>query len=109
MATQLTIIRGDTLGTQTINLTSATDDFTALTCTGQIRSHPDGSLIYQFIPTITSAGDLSASVFFDITASNTKAFPPINLYGDIHFFAPGIKDVTLFEFRLNVLPDVTHL
>ena len=109
MATQLTIIRGDTLGTQTINLTSATDDFTALTCTGQIRSHPDGSLIYQFIPTVTSAGDLSASVFFDIAASNTKAFPPINLYGDIHFFAPGIKDVTLFEFRLNVLPDVTHL
>jgi len=31
------------------------------------------------------------------------------LYGDIHFYATGIKDQTLFEFRLNVLPDVTHL
>ena len=109
MATQLTVIRGDTLGTQTINLTYATDAFTDLDCTGQIRSHPDGNLLYQFVPTVTSAGDLSASVYFDIPASTTKAFPPINLYGDIHFYAPGIKDVTLFEFRLNVLPDVTHL
>ena len=109
MATQLTTTRGDYFGTQTVNLSSSTDDFTDLECTGQLRTHPDGELIHQFIPTVASAGLGSASVTFDIAGSVTKNFPPINLYGDIHFYAPGIKDQTLFEFRLNVNPDVTHL
>jgi len=109
VATQLTVIRGDTFGTQTINLSSSTDDFNGLNCTGQLRAHPDGNLIYQFVPVISYAEQLSGSVYFNIPASETKQFPPINLYGDIHFFATGIKDQTLFEFRLNVLPDTTHL
>jgi len=109
VATQLTVIRGDTFGTQTINLSSSTDDFTGLSCTGQLRAHPDGNLIYQFVPTVSYAEQLSGSVHFNIPASETKQFPPLNLYGDVHFFATGIKDQTLFEFRLNVLPDVTHL
>ena len=109
MATQLTVIRGDTLGTQNINFTSLTDDFSNLECTGQIRTHPDGNLLHQFVPTVEYAEPYSGSVYFGIPASVTKSFPPINLYGDIHFYATGISDQTLFEFRLNVLPDVTHL
>lgn len=109
MATQLTVIRGDTFGTQTINLSSSTDDFSGLSCTGQLRAHPDGDLIYQFVPTIDYAEQLSGSVYFVIPATETKKFPPLNLYGDIHFYATGIKDQTLFEFRLNILPDVTHI
>jgi hypothetical protein len=109
MATQLSVIRGDYLCTQTVNLSSATDDFSNLSCTGQIRAHPDGNLLYQFIPTVAYAAYQSGSVYFDIPASVTKGFPPINLYGDVHFYSTGIKDQTLFEFRLNVLPDVTHL
>ena len=80
MATQLTVIRGDTLCTQTINLASTTDDFTDLVCTGQLRPHPDGDLVYQFVPTIEYAGPLSGSVYFSIPGSDTKNFPPINLY-----------------------------
>lgn len=109
MATQLTVIRGDTLNTQTINLTSHTDDFTNLTCTGQIRTHPDGDLIYEFDPVVSYAEPYSGSVYFSIPANETRSFPPINLYGDIHFYSTGISDQTLFEFRLNVLADVTHL
>jgi len=109
VATQLSVIRGDYLCTQTVNLSSATDDFTGLDCTGQIRAHPDGNLIHQFVPTVSYAEQYSGSVYFEIPGSVTKGFPPINLYGDIHFYATGIKDQTLFEFRLNVLPDVTHL
>jgi hypothetical protein len=109
VATQLSVIRGDYLCTQTINLSSNTDDFSNLSCTGQIRPHPDGDLLYQFIPTIEYAAPFSGAVSFIIPSSATKNFPPINLYGDIHFYSPGIKDRTLFEFRLNVLPDVTHL
>ena len=109
MATQLSVKRGYYFGTQTVNLSSSTSDFTDLECTGQIRSHPDGDLLYQFVPDVAYAEQYSGSVTFDIPASETKNFPPINLYGDIHFYATGIKDQTLFEFRLNVLPDVTHL
>ncbi len=109
MATQLSVIRGDTLGTQTINLSSSTDDFSNLSCTGELRAHPDGDLVYQFVPTVDYAAPLSGSVYFDIPASVSKNFPPINLYGDVHFYSTGISDQTLFQFRLNVLPDVTHL
>lgn len=109
MATQLSVIRGDYLSTQTINLSSSTDDFTDLTCTGQVRTHPDGDLLYQFVPSVLYAEQYSGAVAFDIPANDTKNFPPINLYGDIHFYSTGTKDQTLFEFRLNVLPDVTHL
>lgn len=114
MATQLTVIRGDTLCTQTINLASTTDDFTDLVCTGQLRPHPDGDLVYQFVPTIEYAGPLSGSVYFSIPGSDTKNFPPINLYGDVHFnctgnSTSGVDNQTLFEFRLDVKADVTHL
>ncbi len=109
MATQLTAIRGDFMGTYTVNLTSDVDDFTNLECTGQLRSHPDGDLLYQFVPTILYAEQYSGSIAFDIPANETKNFPPINLYGDVHFYSTGIKDQTLFEFRLDVTPDVTHL
>ena len=100
MATQLTVIRGDTLCTQTINLASTTDDFT--------------DLVYQFVPTIEYAGPLSGSVYFSIPGSDTKNFPPINLYGDVHFnctgnSTSGVDNQTLFEFRLDVKADVTHL
>lgn len=109
MATQLTVIRGDDLGTQTVTLSSAYLDFSNITCTGQIRPHPDGNLLYQFIPTVSSAVSGSSTVYFDIPGYITKTFPPINLYGDIHFYSTGISDRTLFEFRLDVLSDVTHL
>lgn len=109
MATQLSVTRGDYLSTQTVNLSSSTDDFSGLECTGQVRAHPDGDLLYQFVPDVAYAEQYSGSVTFDIPASETKNFPPINLYGDIHFYSTGIKDQTLFEFRLNVSPDVTHL
>jgi hypothetical protein len=45
MATQLSIIRGDTFPTQTITVTSANLDFANITCTGQLRPHPDGYYI----------------------------------------------------------------
>jgi hypothetical protein len=114
VATQLTVIRGDKLETQTVNLTSSVDDFTDLVCTGQLRPHPDGDLIYQFVPTVEYAAPTSGSVFFSIPGSDTKSFPPINLYGDIHFTctgdsSSGIYNQTLFEFRLDVQADVTHL
>lgn len=109
MATQLTVIRGDDLCGQVINLSSTTDDFSNLSCTGQIRTHPDGNLICQFIPTVLYAAPYSGSVYFSIPASETKNFPPINLYGDIHFYSTGITNKTLLSFRLNVLPDVTHI
>lgn len=109
MATQLTVIRGDDLGTQSINLTSSYLDFSNISCTGEIRPHPDGNLLYQFVPVVSYAGFGSGLVYFDIPGSATKNFPPINLYGDIHFYSTGISDRTLFEFRLDVLPDVTHL
>ena len=109
VATQYSVIRGDYFGTETINLSSASDDFTNMGCTGQLRAHPDGELLHQFVPTIAYAENLSGSVTFDIEGSVTKNFPPINLYGDIHFFSTGIRDQTFFEFRLNVTPDVTHL
>ena len=108
-ATQLSVIRGDHLCTQNINLTSSSDDFTNMTCTGQIRTHPDGDLVYQFVPTISYADPYSGSVYFDISGYYTKNFPPINLYGDVHFYSTGIKNRTLFQFRLNVLPDVAHI
>lgn len=109
MATQLSIIRGDTFPTQTITVTSDSLDFTNITCTGQIRPHPDGNLIYQFVPTIISGVNGTGVVEFNFPASVTRGFPPINLYGDLHFYSTGIMDRTLFEFRLNVLPDVTQL
>jgi hypothetical protein len=109
MATQLSVIRGDDLGTQTINLTSSTLDFSNITCTGAIRPHPDGNLIYQFLPVVATGTVGTGVVYFDIPGSATRGFPPINLYGDIHFYSTGISDRTFFEFRLDVLPDVTHL
>jgi len=108
VATQLSVIRGDTLSTQTINLTSATDDFTGLTCSGQIRAHPDGYALYTFNPTVVYAAAYSGSIYFSVPSSVTRSLPPINLYGDIHFFATGILDQTLFQFRLDVSPNVTH-
>lgn len=107
--TQLCVIRGDDLCGQTINLTSSTDDFSNLSCTGQIRTHPDGNLIYQFIPSVLYAAPYSGAVYFSVPSSVTKNFPPINLYGDIHFYSTGITNKTLFSFRLNVSSDVTHL
>lgn len=108
MATQLSVIRGDDLGTQTLTINSETLDFTNLICSGQIRPHPDGNLIYEFMPTVLTGTVGSSIVYFDIPGSVTRSFPPINLYGDVHFYSTGISDRTLFEFRLNVLPDVTH-
>ena len=99
----------DYVGPQKIYFSSSTDDFTGLECTGQLRAHPDGDLLHEFVPTVAYAEQYSGSITFDIDASATKNLPPINLYGDVHFYATGIKDQTLFEFRLNVLPDVTHL
>lgn len=109
MATQLSIIRGDTFPTQTVTVTSASLDFTNITCTGQLRPHPDGNLLYQFVPTIVTGVPGTGTVEFGFPASVTRSLPPINLYGDIHYYSTGIMDRTLFEFRLNVLPDVTHL
>ena len=109
MATQLSVIRGDILSTQVVNLTSDIDDFSNMFCTGQIRTHPDGNLLYQFVPNITYATLYSGSVNFSIPSSVTRNFPPINLYGDLHFYSTGIQDQTLFQFRLDVYPDVTHL
>ena len=82
MATQLSIIRGDTFPTQTITVTSDSLDFTNITCTGQIRPHPDGNLLYQFVPTIISGVNGTGVVEFNFPASVTRGFPPINLYGD---------------------------
>jgi hypothetical protein len=109
MATQLSIIRGDTFPTQTITVTSDSLDFSNITCTGQLRPHPDGNLIYQFVPTVVTGVYKTGIVEFSIPASATRSFPPINLYGDIHFYSTGILDRTLFEFRLDVLQDVTQL
>jgi hypothetical protein len=92
MAIQLSVIRGDTFPTQTVTVTSDVLDFTNIVCTGQLRPHPDGNLLYQFVPTVVTGG-----------------FPPINLYGDLHFYSTGIMDRTLFEFRLEVQQDVTQL
>jgi hypothetical protein len=109
MATQLSVIRGDNLGTQTVTLVSSDLDFSNMTCTGQVRPHPDGNLLYQFVPTVNTATVGTGIVFFDIPGSITKSLPPINLYGDIHFYGTGISDVTFFEFRLDVSPNVTQL
>jgi len=109
MATQLSVIRGDDLGTQTVNLSSSILDFSNITCTGEVRPHPDGNLLHQFVPTVLTGTFGTGIVYFDIPGAVTRTFPPINLYGDIHFYSTGILDRTLFEFRLNVLPDVTHL
>jgi len=109
MATQLTVIRGDTFPTQTITVTSDSLDFTNIVCSGQIRPHPDGNLLYTFAPTIVSGINGTGVVQFSFPSSVTKTLPPINLYGDLHFYSTGIQDRTLFEFRLDVLADVTHL
>ena len=109
MATQLTVIRGDTFPTQTITVTSDSLDFTNIVCSGQIRPHPDGNLLHTFVPTIVSGINGTGVVEFSFPSSVTKTLPPINLYGDLHFYSTGIQDRTLFEFRLDVLADVTHL
>jgi hypothetical protein len=108
MAIQLSVIRGDDLGTQTITLNSEVLDFTNVICSGQLRPHPDGNLIYQFVPTVATGIVGTGVVYFDIPGSTTRSFPPINLYGDIHFYSTGISERTLFQFRLDVLADVTH-
>jgi hypothetical protein len=108
MAIQLSVIRGDDLGTQTITLNSEVLDFTNVICSGQLRPHPDGNLIYQFVPTVATGTVGTGVVYFDIPGSVTRSFPPINLYGDIHFYSTGISERTLFQFRLDVLADVTH-
>ena len=105
---QLSVIRGDDLNSQNINITSASLDFSNITCSGEIRTHPDGDLLYQFMPTVVSGGIGGAKVQFGITATATRNFPPINLYGDVHFYSTGIGNQTLFNFRLDVTPDVTH-
>jgi hypothetical protein len=110
MSTQLSVTRGDNLGTQTVTLTSASLDYSNLSCTGELRKHPDSeSTLYRFVPTISSATTGSAVVYFDLPGSVTKTLPPINLYGDIHFYSTGILDQTLFQFRLDVSPDVSHM
>jgi hypothetical protein len=109
MAIQLSVIRGDTFPTQTVTVTSEVLDFTNITCTGQIRPHPDGNLLYTFVPTVVSGFFQTGVVQFSIPSSVTKGFPPINLYGDLHFYSTGIMDRTLFEFRLEVQQDVTQL
>jgi hypothetical protein len=109
MATQLSVIRGDTLCTETVTIVAEDIDFTNFTCTGQIRPHPDGNLLYTFVPTIITGVMGTGQVQFNIPSSVTKSFPPINLYGDIHYYATGFDDRTFLEFRLNVLPDVTHI
>jgi hypothetical protein len=110
MATQFSVIRGDIFPTQCITLTSTDGvDFSNITCTGQIRPHPDGNLIYQFVPTVVTGVPGTGIIEFYIPGSATKNFPPINLYGDIHFYSTGIYDRTLFEFRMNIVADVTHI
>ncbi len=110
MSTQLSVTRGDHLETQNLTITSATLDFSNLSCTGEIRKHPDSSeLVYRFVPTISGATTGSAVVYFDIPGSATKSFPPINLYGDIHFYSTGIYDRTFFQFRLDVGLDTAHM
>jgi len=102
MAIQLSVIRGDTFPTQTVTVTSEVLDFT-------LRPHPDGNLLYQFVPTVITGGYKTGVVEFSIPSSATRGFPPINLYGDLHFYSTGILDRTLFEFRLDVQQDVTQL
>lgn len=109
MATQLRITRGDKLPTETVTVYSACLDFSNVTCTGHIRAHPDGYLIHQFVPTIVSGTLGTGKVQFSINGSATKSFPPINLYGDIHFYTPSFEDLTLFKFRLDVDPDTSQL
>ena len=109
MSTQLYVIRGDDLGTQNLNITSDTLDFSNLSCTGEIRLHPDSEWVYRFVPTISGATTGSAVVYFDLPGSVTKSFPPINLYGDIHFYSTGISDWTIFQFRVDVSLDVAHM
>lgn len=109
MATQLSVIRGDDLQTQTITITANQLDFSNIVCTGQIRPHPDGNLLHTFVPTIVSGLYQTGIVEFSIPASVTRSFPPINLYGDIHFYSTGILNQTLFEFRLDVLTDITQI
>ena len=109
MATQLSVIRGDTFPTQTITVTSCNLDFSNIVCTGQLRPHPDGNLLYTFVPTIVSGLPYTGVIEFSFPSSVTKTLPLINLYGDIHCYATGIQDRTLFEFRLEVLPDVTQV
>jgi hypothetical protein len=109
MATQLSVIRGDTFPVQTVSTFSSVLDFTNMTCTGQLRTHPDGNLLYQFIPTVVSGLLGTGVVTYSIPSSATKTFPPLNLYGDIHYYLPTTGDRTLHEFRLNVVQDVTQL
>jgi hypothetical protein len=109
MAKQLTVIRGDTLPDQTEQVFSNILDFTNVTCTGQIRTHPDGPMLYQFTPTVVS-GLLGTGVFlYSIPANITKTLPPINLYGDIYCHLPSTGFRTFGEFRLNVLQNVTQI
>ena len=61
------------------------------------------------MPTIVSGINGTGVVQFSFPSSVAKTLPPINLYGDLHFYSTGIQDRTLFEFRLDVLADVTHL
>ena len=109
MATQLRINRGDALNSETITVYSSCLDFSNATCTGHIRAHPDGNLIHQFVPTIVSGVLGTGKVRFSIDGSASKSFPPINLYGDLHFYTPSFKDLTLFKFRLEVDADTTQL
>lgn len=109
MSYQLSVIRGDDFPAEIINITSSTDDFTGLGCTGALRMHPDGPLVYQFVPTVLYAGSGSGSISFTFPASATNSFPPLNLDGDIKFYAPGIGARTLFQFKLDVTANDTQL
>ena len=109
MSYQLSVIRGDDFPPEIINITSATDDFTGLGCTGALRMHPDGPLVFQFVPTVLYAGSGSGSVSMSFNASDTRSFPPLNLDGDIRFYAPGIGARTLLQFKLDVVQDDSHI
>lgn len=108
MAYQLEVIRGDDFPAQVINITSDSDDFTGMGCTGVLRMHPDGPQVIQFVPTILSAVSGSASVALSFLAADTRSFPPLNLDGDIRFYAPGIGSRTLFQFKMNVVLNDTY-
>ena len=65
--------------------------------------------MFQLIQTVNILLNTTGSGTVSFPSSVTRGFPPINLYGDLHFYSTGIMDRTLFEFRLEVQQDVTQL
>jgi hypothetical protein len=106
---QLSVIRGDTFSPERVTLISdGADDFTGLTCTGMLRAFPDGDIVHTFYPTVISGAYQTGQVTFEFSPSVTQNFPCVNLFGDIEFFATGVGRKTYLQFRLDVLPNVTH-